>query len=79
MKNEAVYDRVFRIVLGLALLSLLYLLHVHGLKYWSGWIGVLGLYPLVTGLTGHCPIYKWRGGGTRATSATKPPDSPAAA
>ncbi len=51
MKNEGVLDRVIRVVVGLALLSLL----VVGPK--TLW-GLVGLVPLITGLVGFCPIYK---------------------
>jgi len=45
MKNEGIFDRVFHIVFGLALLSLLFLLHMHGgLKFWIGWLGFMVLY-----------------------------------
>ena len=59
MKNEGIIDRVARVVLGLVLLSGLLLLYMHGLKYWPGWVGVIGLYPLTTGLTGNCPLLNW--------------------
>ena len=49
--NEAGWDRGFRIVLGLALLSLT----VVGPQTW---LGLLGLVPLVTGLWGFCPLYR---------------------
>ncbi|MEZ5778990.1 MAG: DUF2892 domain-containing protein [Paracoccaceae bacterium] len=49
-KNEGMIDRVLRVVLGLALLSLVFV----GPK--SLW-GLVGLVPLVTGLVGTCPVY----------------------
>ncbi len=51
-KNVGQIDRWIRIVLGVALLSLLVFL--------SGpvrWIGLIGLIPLITGLVGSCPLY----------------------
>ena len=51
-KNVGQIDRWLRIVLGVALLSLLVFL--------SGpvrWIGLIGLIPLITGLVGSCPLY----------------------
>lgn len=44
------YERVFRIVFGIVLLSLIFV----GPQTW--W-GLLGLVPLVTGLIGSCPPY----------------------
>lgn len=49
--NEAGWDRVARVVLGLALLSLT----VVGPK--SLW-GLIGLVPLFTGAVGFCPLYR---------------------
>lgn len=49
--NEASWDRIFRIVLGLALLALV----VVGPK--TLW-GLTGLVFLGTGLMGFCPLYR---------------------
>lgn len=49
-RNEGTIDRVLRIVLGLVLLSLVFI----GPQTPWGWIG---LVPLVTGLIGTCPVY----------------------
>jgi len=54
MKNAGTIDRVIRVILGLAILSLT----VIGPK--SLW-GLVGLVPLITGLVGFCPIYKMLG------------------
>ena len=48
--NEGTPDRAIRIVLGLALLSLI----VIGPHTTWGWIGVV---PLITGILGWCPAY----------------------
>lgn len=50
MKNTGTIDRVLRIVVGLALISLVF---IGPMTPW-GWIGVV---PLVTGLIGWCPAY----------------------
>ena len=49
-RNEGTIDRVLRVVLGLVLLSLVFV----GPQTW--W-GLIGLVPLVTGLVGSCPVY----------------------
>lgn len=49
--NEGIADRIVRVALGLALLSLVFF----GPK--TIW-GLIGLVPLVTGLVGYCPIYR---------------------
>lgn len=51
MKNEGVVDRSIRVVIGLVLLSLVFV----GPQTLWGWVG---LVPLLTGLVGFCPLYK---------------------
>ncbi len=48
--NEHPVERAIRVLLGLALLAIVFV----GPKTPFGWIGVL---PLVTGLVGSCPAY----------------------
>lgn len=50
MTNQATFDRVLRIVLGLGLLSMVFV----GPQTNWGWVGVV---PLLTGLVGYCPLY----------------------
>jgi cadmium resistance protein CadD (predicted permease) len=52
MGKKQIANRVLQIVVGLALLSLLFLLHGHGLKYRVGWLGLIGLIPLWGGIWG---------------------------
>lgn len=56
-KNESGLDRVVRIVVGVLLLSLVFA----GPR--TAW-GFIGLLPLLTGLTGSCPLYQALGIGT---------------
>jgi len=51
IRNEGIVDRVLRVAVGLVLLSLVFV----GPQTAWGWIGVV---PLVTGLFGHCPLYR---------------------
>jgi len=51
MINEGTLDRVVRVALGLAILSL----SVAGPRSLYGLIGIL---PVVTGLAGFCPLYR---------------------
>ncbi|MGD9863912.1 MAG: DUF2892 domain-containing protein [Pseudodonghicola sp.] len=50
-RNEGTLDRVLRVIVGLVLLSLVFV----GPK--SMW-GLIGLIPLLTGLAGYCPLYQ---------------------
>ena len=59
-RNESTADRVVRIVVGLLVLTLLWVGPVPG---W-GLVGLVGLVPLVTGVVGSCPIYTLFGFGT---------------
>ena len=50
-RNEGNVDRAARIVLGLALVALVFV----GPQTWLGWIGLI---PLATGIAGFCPLYQ---------------------
>ena len=63
-RNEAMWDRAVRVVLGIAVLSLT----IWGPK--SLW-GLVGLVPLVTGLVGSCPMYALLGVGTCPTASVE--------
>ena len=60
-RNESNLDRSLRVVLGLVLISLVF---VGPMTAW-GWVGLI---PLITGLVGSCPIYSILGLSTRATT-----------
>ncbi|MDE3062588.1 MAG: DUF2892 domain-containing protein [Acidobacteriota bacterium] len=51
-RNVGGADRAIRIVVGLGLLSLLFLLP-GGMR----WLGLIGLVPLLTAALGFCPLY----------------------
>lgn len=53
-KNEGLIDRVARMFLGVALLSIVF---VGPQTPW----GYVGLIPLLTGLVGYCPLYSLLG------------------
>ena len=50
--NIGTVDRLLRVVVGLALLSLLFALEGN-----IRWIGLVGLVPLFTAVVGWCPAY----------------------
>jgi len=50
--NVGSADKAIRIVIGLALLSLLFLLEGK-----ARWFGLIGLVPLLTAFAGFCPLY----------------------
>ncbi|TLP59355.1 DUF2892 domain-containing protein [Parasedimentitalea maritima] len=50
-RNEGSLDRALRIILGCALLSLIF---IGPQTMW----GLVGIIPLATGLMGFCPLYR---------------------
>ncbi|HET9426675.1 MAG TPA: DUF2892 domain-containing protein [Gemmatimonadaceae bacterium] len=60
--NTGTLDRWVRVIVGLVILSLVFF----GPR--SGW-GWLGLIPLLTGVSGYCPLYQLLG---RSTGRAKP-------
>jgi len=54
--NVANSERVVRIIVGLVLLSLPFWLETP----WR-WLGLIGIMPLITGLSGRCPGYRLLG------------------
>lgn len=60
--NVGSFDRGLRIVAGLVILSLLFL--IEGPHRW--W-ALIGLVPLLTGIAGWCPAYRILGVRTRRT------------
>ena len=56
--NEGVLDRVLRVIVGLVVLSLVFV----GPR--TAW-GYLGVIPLLTGIVGYCPLYALLGVSTR--------------
>lgn len=59
--NEGLADRLIRVTVGVAALSLVAVGPVPG---W-GLAGLIGVIPLVTGLVGYCPTYTLLGIDTR--------------
>ena len=52
MKNIGKIDKLIRVIIGLVLLSLIFILNGN-IKY----IGLIGLIPLLTAIIGTCPLY----------------------
>jgi hypothetical protein len=51
LKNESTIDRIIRLIIGIALLSLVFV----GPKTAWGWLGIV---PLATAAIGFCPLYR---------------------
>lgn len=65
-RNIGGADRILRIVVGLGLLSLVVFLHTG-----ARWFGLIGIVPLLTALTGNCPVYSLLGLSTCPLSSRK--------
>ena len=50
--NEGNLDRVIRIIIGLIILSLWFVLQGN-----AEYLALIGLIPLITGIIGWCPLY----------------------
>ncbi len=61
--NEASWDRIGRVVLGIALIGTGVLAVGGG---WGWALAAVGLIPLVTGIVGWCPIYAIIGRGSKS-------------
>jgi hypothetical protein len=59
--NVAVWDRIVRVLVGLALISGFWLMPEAAWR-WAFW---LGLVPAISGLVGWCPVYRLLGRSTR--------------
>ncbi len=55
-RNVGTVDRVLRVVLGIVLLALPFVLE-SSLR----WLGLIGVVPLITGIIGACPAYSLLG------------------
>ncbi|MGB4659841.1 MAG: DUF2892 domain-containing protein [Mobilitalea sp.] len=53
MKNVGSIDKIIRVIIGIALLSLLFLVEGN-MKY----LGLIGIVPILTAAIGFCPIYR---------------------
>ena len=61
-KNIGIVERWIRVIVGIALLSLLFIIQ----SGWR-WLGLIGVVTIVTGLVGVCPLYALLGVSTNKT------------
>ena len=54
--NEGTVDRTLRVVVGLAVLALFFVIEGPN-RYWA----LIGVVPVLTGLMGYCPVYSLLG------------------
>ena len=64
--NVGGVDKVVRIVAGICLLGLIFVLEGS-----ARWLGLIGIVPLATGLIGYCPLYSLIGMNTCPATARR--------
>lgn len=64
--NVGGFDKVLRVVVGIVLLSLIFVLEGN-----ARWFGLIGLVPLLTAAMGYCPLYSILGIRTCPVSGTR--------
>ena len=64
--NVGTADRIIRIVMGIVLLALVFVLHTP-----ARWFGLIGIIPLMSALIGWCPLYTLLGVRTCPLNQTK--------
>jgi hypothetical protein len=64
--NVGGVDKVLRIVAGICLLGLVFVLEGS-----ARWLGLIGIVPLATGLVGYCPLYSLMGVNTSPATAKR--------
>ena len=62
-KNIGDVDKIIRVIIGVALLSLLFLVEGN-----ARWWGLIGIVPILTGVMGWCPGYSLIGVSTRKSA-----------
>lgn len=65
--NVGSVDKWIRILAGLCILSLVFLLQSN-----VRWVGLIGIVPLFTGLIGYCPLYSLFGLNTCSVKTEHP-------
>ena len=63
--NVGTTERIVRVIVGLVLLSLVFVLESN-----ARWLGLIGIVPLATGAIGWCPAYGVLGIHNRKTGAS---------
>ncbi|MGW8248211.1 MAG: YgaP family membrane protein [Acidiferrobacterales bacterium] len=66
-KNVGSTEKTFRIIIGLAILPLFFVLEGN-----LRWLGLIGIIPIVTGIMGWCPAWFVLGIRTGETKKTNP-------
>jgi len=56
-RNVGVVDRALRAILGILVIGYVALNYVTLAPFWTVILGIVGLFLLITGIVGFCPLY----------------------
>lgn len=57
IQNIGLIDRVVRMLVGIAMISIWFFYPVESVSMWFAILPLLGVFPLLSGIIGWCPIY----------------------
>lgn len=57
LQNIGIIDRTVRIIVGLAMISAWFFYPINSLNIWIALLPLLGIFPLLSGILGWCPVY----------------------
>jgi hypothetical protein len=57
LQNVGLFDRIIRVVVGLAMIGFWFFYPVESVNIWLALLALVGIYPLLSGILGWCPIY----------------------
>jgi hypothetical protein len=57
LQNIGLIDRSVRIIVGLAMISTWFFYPVESVNLWFAALPLLGVFPLLSGILGWCPVY----------------------
>ncbi|MEE8379919.1 MAG: DUF2892 domain-containing protein [Gammaproteobacteria bacterium] len=57
LQNIGIIDRMVRIVVGTAMIGVLFVYPITTVNMWLVLVPLLGVFPLLTGILGWCPTY----------------------
>lgn len=57
LQNIGIIDRVSRVLVGSAMIGVWFVYPIASVSMWFALLPLLGVFPLITGILGWCPVY----------------------
>ena len=57
LQNLGIFDRVARVVIGLGMIGVWFFYPIQSVSMWLALVPLIGIYPLLSGILGWCPVY----------------------